>query len=157
MLIDRNLIAKAKEKIGDKNADLIAEQLHIQEYDPQKQRGLCPFHAEDTPSFIYNPKNFSFHCFGCGVNADLIDAYMKSGFTYIGAVQKLFEHAKIKYAFGQHGVKTQQEYHYPHDEPEGDMSMVYAYLGKRKISQSTVDAAGIRQDDQGNIVFRYFV
>lgn len=156
MLIDRNLIAKAKEKIGDKNADLIAEQLHIQEYDPQKQRGLCPFHAEDTPSFIYNPKNFSFHCFGCGVNADLIDAYMKSGFTYIGAVQKLFEHAKIKYAFGQHGVKTQQEYHYPHDEPEGDMSMVYAYLGKRKISQSTVDAAGIRQDDQGNIVFRYF-
>lgn len=156
MLIDHTLISKAKEKIGDKNAELIAELLHIEQYDADKQRGLCPFHAEDTPSFIYNPKTYSFHCFGCGVNADLIDAYVKSGLTYIGAVQKLFEHAKIKYAFGQQGVKTQQEYRYPHDEKEDDKSKVYEYLKKRKISPATVDYAGIRQDEHGNIVFRFF-
>ncbi|MBR3739560.1 MAG: toprim domain-containing protein [Clostridia bacterium] len=156
MLIDHNLISKAKEKIGDKNAELIAELLHIEQYDADKQRGLCPFHAEDTPSFIYNPKTYSFHCFGCGINADLIDAYVKSGFTYIGAVQKLFEHAKIKYAFGQLGVKTQQEYRYPHDEEDDDKSKVYEYLKKRKISPATVDYAGIRQDEHGNIVFRFF-
>lgn len=156
MMVDHELIAKAKEKLGDKNAEIIADLLHIGDYDPEKRRGLCPFHAEDTPSFIYNPKSYSFHCFGCNVNADIIDAYMKSGHTYIGALQKLFEMTKIKYSFGEQGVKTRQEYRYPHDEPDADKSAVYSYLGKRGISQKTIDDAGIRQDAQGNIVFRYF-
>lgn len=39
---------------------------------------LCPFHDEHTPSAKIYPDNF--HCFGCGVHADVI------GFT-----QKLFD------------------------------------------------------------------
>lgn len=36
---------------------------------------VCPFHNEKTPS-MYLKNNF-YHCFGCGVNGDVIDFYMK--------------------------------------------------------------------------------
>jgi 5S rRNA maturation endonuclease (ribonuclease M5) len=35
--------------------------------------GLCPFHAEKTPSFKVNDKKRFFHCFGCGARGDVFD------------------------------------------------------------------------------------
>src|SRR3970282_1816527 len=48
----------------------------VQEYVPLKRAGrtyggLCPFHAEKTPSFHVNPEKGFFHCFGCGVGGDV--------------------------------------------------------------------------------------
>jgi DNA primase len=48
----------------------------VQEYVPLKRagttyKGLCPFHAEKTPSFHVNPEKGFFHCFGCGVGGDV--------------------------------------------------------------------------------------
>lgn len=34
-------------------------------------KGLCPFHAEKTPSFHVNPEKGFFHCFGCNVGGDV--------------------------------------------------------------------------------------
>jgi predicted P-loop ATPase len=37
---------------------------------------LCPFHSEDTPSFsVFKGKSgtWHFHCFGCGINGDVLD------------------------------------------------------------------------------------
>ena len=49
----------------------------VQDYVPLRKagtsyRGLCPFHAEKTPSFhVHQDKGF-FHCFGCGVGGDVL-------------------------------------------------------------------------------------
>ena len=46
-------------------------------------RGLCPFHAEKTPSFAVVPKDADqsgkgfFHCFGCGASGDQFDFVQK--------------------------------------------------------------------------------
>jgi DNA primase len=47
-------------------------------------KGLCPFHAEKTPSFTVNRDRGFFHCFGCGVGGDVfkfIELQEKVGFT----------------------------------------------------------------------------
>ena len=156
MLIPQELIIKAKEQMGDRAAYIIAEALHLQEFDERNLKALCPFHEEQTPSFVWNPKNYSYHCFGCSRNFGILDLYMQQGYTYLGAVEKLFEEVGIKYSFGTKNIKTKREYKYPKEETNTDRSKVEQYLALRCISKETLDYCDIRQDSHGNIVFNYY-
>lgn len=51
--------------------------------------GLCPFHAEKTPSFFVFDDNF-YKCFGCGEHGDVIDFIQKLyGLTFPDALKHL--------------------------------------------------------------------
>ena len=122
-----------------------------------RMRCCCPIHAEKTPSFIYSRDRYAFHCFGCAVNCDVIDAFMRGqGMSFAEAVQKLFELAGVQHSFGEIGVKTKRQYRYPKPIECTDKSAVYKYLASRKISPRTADHLDIRQDEQGNMVFNYY-
>lgn len=109
-----------------------------------------------TRSFVLEDFILTGNCFGCGKNADLLDVYMHCGMTYMEAVQELFKEAEMEFSFGELGVKTRHEYRYPKVDDCGCKDAVYAYLRQRGFSDSTVDYAGITQDNRGNIVFNYY-
>lgn len=158
MIIDHDKVIEAKETLGDRNATLMAEMLQLEDYDANNMKALCCFHHEDTPSLIYNPKNYTFHCFGCQKTVDIIDVYMQTQhLTYIEAVQKLFEEVGIHYSFGEAGVRTRHQYIYPQEvSKDNDMTQVYEYMASRGISKETVDYLDIRSDGEGNMVHNYY-
>jgi DNA primase len=59
-------------------------------------KGLCPFHAEKTPSFTVNPQKNIFHCFGCGVGGDAFGFVMRQDrLSFPEAVRALAKSAGI--------------------------------------------------------------
>lgn len=60
--------------------------------------GLCPFHAEKTPSMMVYTSTQSFYCFGCGAGGDVISFIMKiENLEYIEALKFLSQRAKIDF------------------------------------------------------------
>jgi DNA primase len=59
-------------------------------------KGLCPFHAEKTPSFHVNPDKGFFHCFGCGVGGDV--------FKFVELHDKLAFPEAVRQLAGRFGV-----------------------------------------------------
>ena len=156
MIVDRKLIEKAKEKLGNQNAFIMAELLELEDFDEKNLKACCPYHDEDTPSFIYNPKNYSMHCFSCNKTVDIIDVLMGKGRTFLESVQFLFDKAGIECSFGEQNVKTKHNYRYPPEEPINDKPNVVDYFGKRGISKNVLDYLDVREDNHGNAVFNFY-
>src|SRR6478735_776010 len=63
--------------------------------------GLCPFHAEKSPSFTVSPSKQFYHCFGCGKNGNALGFLMDyAGMNFVEAVKDLA---------GQYGMQVPEE------------------------------------------------
>ncbi|APG44964.1 CHC2 zinc finger domain-containing protein [Syntrophotalea acetylenica] len=70
--------------------------------------GLCPFHAEKTPSFNVNADRQIYHCFGCGVGGDVFAFLMNiEGLNFPDAVRRLGE---------RYGIEVEEEQVTPEEE-----------------------------------------
>jgi len=75
----------------------------IESYLPLKPRGrtlvaLCPFHAENSPSFTVFRESQHFHCFGCGKTGDVFTWLMeRDGLTFREAMEVLGERLGISF------------------------------------------------------------
>ena len=58
--------------------------------------GLCPFHAEKTPSFTVSPEKQIFYCFGCHTGGNVFAFLMKKeNWTFMDTLKYLAEKAGI--------------------------------------------------------------
>lgn len=74
----------------------------VQPYVPLRKagrnyKGLCPFHAEKTPSFVVFPETGTWHCFGaCGTGGDVFGFVMKHDNLSFGeALEMLAQRAGV--------------------------------------------------------------
>ena len=60
-------------------------------------KGLCPFHAEKTPSFVVFPDTQTWHCFGaCGTGGDVFRFFMQAeGTDFSEALRELAQRAGV--------------------------------------------------------------
>jgi DNA primase len=119
--------------------------------------GLCPFHAEKTPSFSVSPAKQIFHCFGCGFGGDVFRFLMQmEGITFPQALKQLAGRAGIplpdRFPASSQSNEAEAEREalvrinqaataYFHrnlkERPEGETAR--AYLSGRGIGQETLD------------------
>ena len=78
----------------------------------RSNKAICPWHNEQTPSLSFYDHNQRFHCFGCGLDGDVIDLFSRmNNQSPIESVRKLNEIYRLGLDFDVpvSGEKTQKE------------------------------------------------
>jgi len=118
--------------------------------------GLCPFHAEKTPSFTVNDERGLFHCFGCGAGGTVFSFVMRADrVDFPEAVEILARRAGVvlpkRHEPGSGGERHDQLIRLNElaqrcfrDALESPAGMVARqYLDKRGISPTTIERYGL--------------
>lgn len=155
MLVPKEKINQAKELYGDKAMSDIVSYFGLEgSYNEASKSCSCPWHKDNTPSFIWNPKNNCAHCFSCNRNFGILDLYLAQGMSYLEAVEKLFKQVDMDFNFVNKGIQN-ASYKYPKRE-HSDRTNVEKYLNLRGISKKTLDYADVQSDINGNVAFHYY-
>jgi DNA primase len=134
--------------------DFVQRHVHLKK-SGRNYFGLCPFHAEKSPSFSVALDKQIFYCFGCGIGGDILNFVMNmEQMTFVEAVQHLAEQANMsmpvtephanrdeedeRQQMGQALQLAAQLYHHillktPYGEP------AFHYLKERQISLQTME------------------
>ncbi len=92
-MLSDELISEIRERVDI--VALIGEFVRLQKRGANHV-GLCPFHAEKTPSFNVSAANKFFHCFGCKESGDAFGFVMKiEGVPFPQAARTLAERAGV--------------------------------------------------------------
>ena len=108
--------------------------------------GLCPFHAERTPSFSITPSVNLFHCLGCGAGGSAVDLIMKlDGVDFLTAIRTLRggtvanHHREISgfYSEDSQMIRNTDQSESPLLDPENQRILKYAIQYYTKTLESS--------------------
>ncbi|MBS4022781.1 MAG: DNA primase [Dethiobacter sp.] len=87
--------------------NLVSEYLHLKKAGRNYQ-GLCPFHAEKTPSFSVSHEKQFFYCFGCGEGGNI--------FTFVMKMEGLSFPEAVRHLAGRAGMRLPESVNSPAEE-----------------------------------------
>ncbi len=118
-------------------------------------KGICPFHAEKTPSFVVFPDTQTWHCFGaCGTGGDVFSFFMqREGLDFSEALRELARRAGVLLSpptpqseaadkqreklLDIHTAAAQYYHHLLRQSKEGTHAR--KYLARREINSETLE------------------
>lgn len=87
---------------------VIGEQVALKTAGVGSLKGLCPFHDERSPSFTVRSAVGRYHCFGCGVDGDVISFLMElDHLSFADAVESLA--SRLNYTLTYEDGQPQQD------------------------------------------------
>jgi DNA primase len=109
-------------------------------------KGLCPFHAEKTPSFNVSPEREIFHCFGCGQGGD--------AFKFLMLYEKMSFTEAVTHLAARAGISPPQRSVAPEDRERGLLVKLYEeaarlfqdLLGKNPRALGYLEGRGLTRD-----------
>jgi len=129
-----------------KIADVIGDFIQIKKQGPNFNCN-CPFHEEKTPSFVINPVENFYKCFGCGKAGDpitFLQEYKK--WTFQETI--LYLANKYKITVEEEGVKKTYAKPLWSNNTELSDKLVQWFEKERKISQKTLKLMRITESDE---------
>lgn len=111
-LLTKECLESLREKIN--LVEVVGSHIELKKVG-SKNKALCPFHNEKTPSFTVNSGDSHYHCFGCGAHGDGVAFLM----NFLGiSFREAVEYLSTKY-----GVKL--EYTGEHDKTDDHKRDLY--------------------------------
>ncbi|MGC2161403.1 MAG: DNA primase [Silvibacterium sp.] len=90
---------------------IIGEYVRLKKAGAQNYSGLCPFHAEKSPSFSVHAGRQFYHCFGCGQSGDV--------FSFIQKIENVSFPEAVKTVAGKCGIALpKREFSSPEEAAE---------------------------------------
>jgi DNA primase len=108
-------------------------------------KACCPFHGEDTPSFVVSPAKQIYHCFGCGVGGDAIKFVMEyEKLSYPETLEKLASMYNVTLAYEnthqkRQDVKILEEVNKYYQRLFVSNDMCKEYLRDRGVSEFSIE------------------
>lgn len=119
-------------------------------------RGLCPFHQENTPSFMVSPAKQIYHCFGCGEGGNVFQFLMKmENLSFGEVVKQLAERSGISLPDYHEGNKDKAENEllfeinkmaagfFSRNLLENRKGQAWNYLQKRGVTENIIERFGL--------------
>ncbi len=90
--------------------DVISQSLELKK-SGANFKACCPFHGEDTPSFVVSPQKQIYHCFGCGAGGDSIKFVMEyEKLSYPEAIEKLASMYNVTLQYDNNNNQKKQDF-----------------------------------------------